>query len=168
VIGGDGDGGQVRLTGAGGNTISLEALARDRSVVDFRLASIIAQSGVVSPISMTRSETHIARCTVERDEDGTSAEIEPSEVEYGISIHALPPIIDDGRTQLFLTVLQSDLIGGEVKQIGSDNNTTTRSARRNWTSARSRSSPSCSPAKHLCFRAMSRTCPSLRTAGWGR
>ena len=119
VIGGGGDGGEVSLTGANGaSSIDLEALARDRSVVDFRLASTIAQSGVVAPISMTRSETYIERLTVERDEEGTSTQVTPGEVEYGISIHALPRLLDDSRVQLFLTVLQSDLIGGVIKQIG--------------------------------------------------
>jgi len=123
IVGGDGEGGQIGLTGANGSSINLEALARDRSVVDFRLASTIAQSGVVSPIAITRNETYIAKRTVERDEDGTSIEIEPGEVEYGISLHALPRIIDHDRIQLFLTVLQSDLIGGRIKQIGSGENT---------------------------------------------
>ncbi len=117
IGGGDGDGGQVSLRGTNGSSIDLEALARDRSVVDFRLASTIAQSGVVSPISMTRIETYIERLTVKIEEDGTSTGIEPGQVEYGISIHALPRIIDDNRVQLFLTVLQSDLIGGKVKEI---------------------------------------------------
>ena len=122
VVGGDGAGGQITLREAG-SSLDLDALARDRSVVDFRLASTIAQSGVVSPISMTRNSTYIAKRTVERDEDGTSVEIEPGEVEYGISVHALPRIIDDGRIQLFLTVLQSDLVGGEIKEIGTGENT---------------------------------------------
>ena len=120
IVGGP-DGGGIRLTGENGS-INLEALARDRSVVDFRLASTIAQSGVVAPISMTRSETYIERLTVERDEDGTSVEIEPGEVEYGISIHALPRIIDDTRIQLFLTVLQSDLVGGVIKELPAGEN----------------------------------------------
>ncbi len=131
VIGGDGEGGQVSLSGPNGSSINLEALARDRSVVDFRLASTIAQSGIVSPISMTRSETYIARRSFEQDIDAegeaasstTRIEIEPGQVEYGISIHALPRIVDDSRIQLFLTVLQSDLIGGKVKQIGTGENT---------------------------------------------
>ena len=131
VIGGDGEGGQVSLSGPNGSSINLEALARDRSVVDFRLASTIAQSGIVSPISMTRSETYIARRSFEQDIDTegeaasstTRIEIEPGQVEYGISIHALPRIVDDSRIQLFLTVLQSDLIGGNVKQIGTGENT---------------------------------------------
>ena len=117
-----GTGGQVNLAN-GNSSLDLEALARDSSVVDFRLASTIAQSGQVAPIAITRQETYIERKTVERDEDGISVEIEPGQVEHGLSIHALPRIIDDSRIQLFLTVLQSDLVGGKVEDIGSGDNT---------------------------------------------
>ena len=57
VLGGD-TGGELTLTAAGGtSSISFDALARDRAVVDYRLASTIAQSGVIAPIAITRVET---------------------------------------------------------------------------------------------------------------
>ena len=122
-----GTGGQVTLRD-GISAVNLEALARDRSVVDFRLASTIAQSGQVAPISITRLKTYIKKSKVDSVQSGTnssssSSEIEPGEVVYGLSIHALPRIIDNDRIQLFLTVLQSDLVGDEIKELSSGGNT---------------------------------------------
>ena len=122
VLGGEGGG--LTLTAAEG-TLNLEALARDRAVVDYRLASTIAQSGVVAPIAITRVETYIGQTTTEKDDDtgGSTRTVSPGEIEHGISIHALPRIIDRGRIQLFLTVLQSTLLDGEVRteNFGIDN-----------------------------------------------
>ena len=125
AIGTDSDAG-LRYNDARG-TVDLQALARDASVVDFRLASTIAQSGQVAPIAITHHETYIKSIKIKpekevHDDDnntttteGGSVEVEPGEVVHGLSIHALPRIIDDDRIQLFLTVLQLDLVGGEVK-----------------------------------------------------
>ncbi|WP_419737625.1 hypothetical protein [Ruegeria sp.] len=93
------------------------ALARDRAVVDYRLASTIAQSGVVAPIAITRQESYVKEVKVEHDKDGTSIDITPGEVEFGISVHALPRIIDDDRIQLFLTILQSELEDGDIPSV---------------------------------------------------
>ena len=114
VIGGTSPGSVSLANPATGSSVNFEALARDRAVVDHRLASTIAQSGVVAPIAITRLETYIERVEVERDEDGTSIEVTPGEVEFGISVHAVPRILSDNRIQLFLTVLQSELEGGRV------------------------------------------------------
>ena len=120
VVGGSG--GLLNL-GDGTSSVNMEALAEDSSVVDFRLASTIAQSGQMSPISITRQETYIQQKTVESTESGTSVDVTPGQVEHGLSIHALPRIIDNSRIQLFLTILQSDLVGGRVDEIGSGDNT---------------------------------------------
>ena len=111
-------------------TVDLQALAQDAAVVDFRLASTIAQSGQVAPIAITRHQTYIKSSKTTSEGSSTipgttvtSTEIEPGEVVYGLSIHAIPRIIDDDRIQLVLTVLQSDLVGGVIKQLGSGVNT---------------------------------------------
>ena len=128
-----GTGGEVRLEDEN-SSLDLQALARDASVVDFRLASTIAQSGQVAPIAITHHETYIKRIKIEPakivlDDDnntttteGGSIEIEPGEVVYGLSIHAIPRIIDNDRIQLVLTVLQSDLVDGVIKQLGTGDN----------------------------------------------
>ena len=121
IVVGGATGGQVRLRD-GVSSLDLQALARDSSVVDFRLASTIAQSGQVAPISITRQRTYVARVSKTSNVNNTSAsasiEVEPGEVEYGLSVHALPRVIDDDRIQLFLTVLQSNLVGGDIAEIG--------------------------------------------------
>ena len=125
VIGG-GTGGQLSLGDSNNNRVDLDALARDSSVIDYRLASTIAQSGQVAPIAITHKEVYIKSTKVTTEGSGdsssTSTEVEPGEVTYGLSIHALPRVIDDNRIQLFLTVLQLDLVGGAVEQIGPDDN----------------------------------------------
>ena len=126
IVVGGATGGQVRLRD-GVSSLDLQALARDSSVVDFRLASTIAQSGQVAPISITRLKTYIKKSKIDSVQSGTSSrsssEIEPGEVVYGLSIHALPRIIDNDRIQLFLTVLQSDLVGDEIKELSSGGTT---------------------------------------------
>ena len=53
IIGGTG--GQLQL-GDGTSSVNMETLAQDRSVVDYRLASTIAQSGQVTPINITHEK----------------------------------------------------------------------------------------------------------------
>ena len=92
----------------GGKSISFKALAQQGSVVDYRLASTIAQSGVVAPIVLTRSEGYVASTTSTTDSNGvvtTSENI--ATVEEGISIHALPRLVDHNKIQLSLTLLQN-------------------------------------------------------------
>ncbi len=92
----------------GGKSISFKALAQQGSVVDYRLASTIAQSGVVAPIVLTRSEGYVASTTSTTDSNGvvtTSENI--ATVEEGISIHALPRLVDRNKIQLSLTLLQN-------------------------------------------------------------
>lgn len=92
----------------GADVISFEALARDSAVVDYRLASSVAQSGVVTPIALTEERSYIRNVTTERgDEDNpgkTSYEI--GELETGLSIAALPRLVEDRRIQLALTFSQ--------------------------------------------------------------
>ncbi|WP_419738573.1 secretion protein [Ruegeria sp.] len=127
ILGGADRGGAVSLRGQDGSSIDLQALAEDRSVLDFRIASTIGQSGVVSPLAVTRSATYVKSRTIETvntDNGGVPGQkvtISPGEVEFGISIHALPRILDARRIQLFLNVLQSDLVGDDVAEIGGEN-----------------------------------------------
>ena len=92
----------------GSSFVSFEALARDSAVVDYRLASSVAQSGVVTPIALTEERSYIRNVTTERgDEDNpgkTSYEI--GELETGLSIAALPRLVEGRRIQLALTFSQ--------------------------------------------------------------
>ncbi|WP_170566166.1 secretion protein [Ruegeria atlantica] len=117
------------LTGNGVATLSnhlgavnFQSLANNASVVDYRLGSTIAQSGVISPIVLTRSQNFVARTTTTTDINGvTSTAVETDTVDTGISIHALPRLVKRNRVQLSLTVLQNDLT--ELTTFDSGNST---------------------------------------------
>ena len=95
---------------SGNNSISFQALAKQGSVVDYRLGSTIAQSGVVAPIVLTRSQNYVARTTTTTTENGgNSTEVSTATIDTGISIHALPRLIEQNKIQLSLTLLQNDL-----------------------------------------------------------
>ena len=92
----------------GSSFVSFEALARDRAVVDYRLASSVAQSGVVTPIALTEERSYIRNITRERADDnnqGTTT-YEIGELETGLSITALARLVEDRRIQLALTFSQ--------------------------------------------------------------
>ncbi|MFG5380006.1 secretion protein [Yoonia sp. R2-816] len=102
--------GVATLTG-GNATLSFRALARNAAVVDFRQASSIAQSGVWTP-TIIRSSTNYVSGTETSTTDGvTSTSIQTGTVDSGLSIHALPRIVNNGNIHLSLTILQSSLNG---------------------------------------------------------
>ena len=61
-----GGAGLIRLA-RGDDFIDFEALARDGAVVDYRLASSITQSGVITPLAITSEENYVYSKTIERD-----------------------------------------------------------------------------------------------------
>ena len=93
----------------GVNQISFKALAENASVVDYRSGTTVAQSGVISPIILTRLQNYISNSTVTTTDGVTTTSIETASVDTGISIHALPRLIGNKKIQLFLTILQNDL-----------------------------------------------------------
>lgn len=95
---------------SGGGAISFQALAKQGSVVDYRLASTIAQSGVVAPIVLTRSQGYVSGTTTTTTESGDRTTTTTSTIDTGISIHALPRLVGDNKIHLSLTLLQNDLI----------------------------------------------------------
>ena len=96
----------------GSQSINLAALAQDSSVVDYRLGSTIAQSGVIAPIVLTRSQNYVSsvNTTAATSTAAATTAVSTATLETGISIHALPRLIDTDQIQLSLTVLQSDLV----------------------------------------------------------
>ena len=109
------------------SSINLETLASDSSVVDFQLASTIAQSGQITPISINRHITYIKSLETETEESGDgqnrstgTVTIEPGEAQDGLIINALPRIINGDRIQLFLSILHQYLIlesDGSIKRL---------------------------------------------------
>ena len=97
----------------GSSFVSFEALARDRAVVDYRLASSVAQSGVVTPIALTEERSYIRNVTSERgdEENPPTVEYEIGELETGLAIAALARLVEGRRIQLALTFSQRALRG---------------------------------------------------------
>jgi len=99
----------VTTLSRGASSVSFKALASDSAVVDYRIGSTIAQSGVISPIILTRAQNYVAKSTTTTDNGTTSTSIETATVDTGISIHALPRLVGKNKIQLSLTLLQNDL-----------------------------------------------------------
>ena len=99
----------VATLSRGANALNFKALAKDSSVVDYRIGSTIAQSGVISPIILTRAQNYVAKSTTTTADGVSSTSIETATVDTGISIHALPRLIGKNKIQLSLTLLQNDL-----------------------------------------------------------
>ena len=117
---GEAAGGLVISRGA--NTVSFRALARDRSVVDYQLASTVAQSGTVSPINIT-NELNYVRSTAVATDDETGDETVTREIdtlETGLSIAALPRLVGPRRIQLGLTISQRGLVDLDEQGTGVD------------------------------------------------
>ncbi len=93
----------------GNSAVNFKALATNGAVVDYRLGSTIAQSGVVSPIVLTRSTNYVAGTKTTTSDSGNTTEVQTATVDTGVSIHALPRLIDNNQIQLSLTILQNDL-----------------------------------------------------------
>ena len=108
--------GSFILSRPGDGTVSFEALARDRAVVDFRLASTTMQSGVVTPIKVTNQRKYLESVTREQDDDGTvTINLEVKDLETGLSIAALPRIVEGRQIQLSLTISQRSLVRFDEK-----------------------------------------------------
>ena len=110
AAGGETAGGLVISRGA--NSVSFRALARDRSVVDYQLASTVAKSGTISPINITNELNYIRSFTTIRGDENNpgSSELEIDTLETGLSIVALPRLVGPRRIQLGLTISQRALV----------------------------------------------------------
>jgi hypothetical protein len=104
-----------------GGGVDFKALATHEAVVDHRIRSTIAQSGVVSPILLTRSQNFVTGTTTETAENGTTtSSVDTATIDTGISIHAIPRLISNNQIQLNLTVMQNNLTS--LDQFGEGNN----------------------------------------------
>ncbi len=110
----------VSLTG-GGAQVDFKALAENEAVVDHRIRSTIAQSGVVSPILLTRSQNYVTGSSSDATDTTVSTSVETATVDTGISIHAIPRLISRDQIQLNLTIKQNNLV--RLDEFGSGTNT---------------------------------------------
>ena len=97
----------------GDDVISFEALARDSTVLDYRLASSVAQSGVFTPIALTEERSYIRNVTRERADDNNAGTTtyEIAELKTGLAIAALARLVEDRQIQLALVFSQRALRG---------------------------------------------------------
>ena len=116
-------GSEISLTGAAGaltgngvatlsngsTQIDFKALASHEAVVDHRVRSVIAQSGVVSPIVLTRTQNYVSGSETETTETGSTTSVTVGTVDTGISIHAVPRLISEREIQLSLTLMLNNL-----------------------------------------------------------
>ena len=102
-------GGAVTLS-RGAASIRLEALARDAAVVDYRIGSTTVQSGVIAPISLTRTQSYNRRTATSTQDGVTTGGQETQEFETGIVIAALPRLVDRNQLHLGLAITQRDLV----------------------------------------------------------
>ena len=102
-------GGAITLA-RGAASIRLEALARDAAVVDYRIGSTTVQSGVIAPISLTRTQSYNRQTATSTQDGVTTGGVETQEFETGIIISALPRLIERGQLHLGLAITQRDLV----------------------------------------------------------
>ena len=97
----------------GDDVISFEALARDSAVLDYRLASSVAQSGVYTPIALTEERSYIRNVTREPadDNNASTTTYEIGELETGLAIAALARLVEERQIQLSLVFSQRALRG---------------------------------------------------------
>jgi hypothetical protein len=113
-------GGGVATINSGIGSLNLQALAANQDVVDYRIGSTIAQSGVVSPIVLTTTQNYVSGTSVTSGVGGTtSTSITTASVDTGLSIHALPRLISHHKIQLDLTILNNDLTALQSFNAGS-------------------------------------------------
>ncbi len=87
--------------------IDFQSLASNEAVVDYRQGSSVTLSGVATPIVLSRISNYVS--SISTDDDGRTT-LETSTIDEGISIHAIPRLIDRNQLQLSLTVIQNALV----------------------------------------------------------
>ena len=98
----------ISLEGATPATfLDFQNLATNEAVVDYRQGSSVTLSGVPTPIVLSRISNYVSSVSI--DEEGRTT-LETSTINEGISIHAIPRLIERNQIQLTLTVLQNALV----------------------------------------------------------
>ncbi|MCY4138290.1 MAG: secretion protein [Rhodobacteraceae bacterium] len=104
--------GNVAIVGGqwDGSAINFRALASKSNVVDYRHSTTIGQNGVVAPVSLLSTQNYVRESTAETADDGSvKLSLEVDTIDTGLSIFALPRIVDGGQIQLSLWILEASL-----------------------------------------------------------
>ncbi len=99
----------VATIAGGGNSFNFRAISRDASVFDFVQGSSTSQSGVWAPIKIETTTNYVANAVTTTQDGVSSTSLQTASVGEGLSIHALPRILDGNKIQLHLTVVQRTL-----------------------------------------------------------
>ena len=104
--------GNVAIVGGqwDGSAINFRALASKSNVVDYRHSTTIGQNGVVAPVSLLSTQNYVRESSTETADDGSvKLSLEVDTIDTGLSIFALPRIVDGGQIQLSLWILEASL-----------------------------------------------------------
>ncbi len=109
---GTGIAGEIAIVGGqwDSSSINFRALATKKNVVDYRLSNTIGQNGVVAPVSLLTTQNYVRESSTEtRDDGSTRLTLKVDTIDTGLSIFALPRIVDGDRIQLSLWILEASL-----------------------------------------------------------
>ena len=107
-----GTAGNVAIVGGqwDGSAINFKALASKSNVVDYRHSTTISQNGVVAPVSLLTTQNYVRESSSETADDGSvKLSLKVDTIDTGLSIFALPRIVDGDRIQLSLWILEASL-----------------------------------------------------------
>ncbi len=93
-----------------GSVLDFSALASERDVVDHRLTNTVGQSGVIAPVSLLTTQNYVRESSTRTDSEGeVSHTLKVDSIDTGLSIFALPRLIENNRIQLSLWIVQASL-----------------------------------------------------------
>ena len=104
--------GNVAIVGGqwDGSAINFRALASKSNVVDYRHSTTIGQNGVVAPVSLLSTQNYVRESSTETADDGSvKLSLKVDTIDTGLSIFALPRIVDGDQIQLSLWILEASL-----------------------------------------------------------
>lgn len=93
-----------------GSILDFTALASEKDVVDYRLTNTVGQSGVIAPVSLLSTQNYVRESSSSTDSEGeVTHSLKVDSIDTGLSIFALPRLINNDRIQLSLWIVQASL-----------------------------------------------------------
>ncbi|MCY4141986.1 MAG: hypothetical protein OXF56_27440 [Rhodobacteraceae bacterium] len=93
-----------------GSSLDFSALASEKDVVDYRLTNTVGQSGVIAPVSLLSTQNYVRESSSRTDSEGeVTHSLKVDSIDTGLSIFALPRLINNDRIQLSLWIVQASL-----------------------------------------------------------
>ncbi|MCY4141203.1 MAG: secretion protein [Rhodobacteraceae bacterium] len=104
--------GSIAIVGGkfGGSSIDFKALATEKDVVDYRQTNTVGQNGVVAPVSLLSTQNYVREVSTRTTDAGDIEQtVKVDSIDTGLSIFALPRLIDNNRLQLNLWLVEASL-----------------------------------------------------------